>query len=229
MENKLSLKSVFTNGIFKENPVLNLMLGLCSTLAITTNLTNAIGMGISVIFVLTFSNLIVSLIRNITPNQIRIPVYIVVIATLVKVVEMVLHAYAPTLYTSLGTFLGLIVVNCIILGRAEGFASKNSPLSSAVDGLGMGIGYTLVILLISATRQFLSTGGLSLVNPLTNQSLFEFTLIPKDFTIATFGTPVGAFITFGCIFAISVAFKNAAEAKAKLAAKQAKVSESKGA
>lgn len=221
-KNKTSLKSIFMDGLFKQNPILSAMLGLCSTLAITNNLTNAVGMGFSVIFVLTFSNLIVSMIRKITPNQIRIPVYIVVIATLVKVVDLFLHAYAMELYTSLGTFLGLIVVNCIILGRAEAFASKHSPLESAVDGLGMGIGYLWVILIISGVRQLLASGGLSLLNPVTNTVIFDIMILPKDFTIATFATPVGAFITFGCIFAISVAIKNHADEKAKKLAKLAK-------
>ena len=148
-QNKPSKKSILTAGFLRENPVLVLMIGLCSTLAITTNLNNALGMGLAVIFVLVASNVIISLIRNITPKEIRIPVYIVVIATLVKVVEMFLHAYVTSLYDALGTFLGLIVVNCIILGRAEAFASKNGPVDSALDGLGMGIGYSLVIILIS--------------------------------------------------------------------------------
>lgn len=198
------------------------MLGLCSTLAITTNLTNAIGMGVSVIFVLVFSNLIISILRNIIPSQIRIPVYIVVIATLVKVVEMILHAYAMDLYASLGTFLGLIVVNCIILGRAEAFASKHNPIESMVDGLSMGLGYTWVILVLAGIRQLLSSGGLALVNPLSGQTVFDFTIIPKEFTISTFNSPIGAFITFGCLFAIVVAIKNNQIEKEKEKAKLAK-------
>ena len=144
----------FKNGFIKENPVFGLYLGMCSSLAISTSLNNAIGMGACVTLVLIASNVIVSAIRKITPDEIRIPVYIVVIASLVTVVEMIVHAFMPELYTSLGVFLGLIVVNCIILGRAEAFASKNGVVASAIDGLGMGLGYTFALLLISIVREF---------------------------------------------------------------------------
>ena len=128
----------FKNGLLKENPVFSLFLGICSTLAITSTVDNAIGMGIAVIFVLIMSNVIISLLRNIIPDEVHIPVYIVIIATLVKIVQMLIEAYAPALNTSLGVFIPLIVVNCIILGRAEAFACNNGPLDSALDGLGMG-------------------------------------------------------------------------------------------
>lgn len=214
-QNKPSKKSILTAGFLRENPVLVLMIGLCSTLAITTNINNALGMGLAVIFVLVASNVIISLIRNITPKEIRIPVYIVVIATLVKVVEMFLHAYVTSIYDALGTFLGLIVVNCIILGRAEAFASKNGPVDSALDGLGMGIGYSLVILVISLIRQVFSSGHLSLYNPLNLAPIFDIQLIPEGFTINTFGTPAGAFITFALVIAASVAYTNHKNAKVK--------------
>lgn len=210
---------ILTTGFFRENPVLVLMLGLCSTLAITTDLNNAIGMGLSVIFVLVASNVVISLIRNITPEAIRIPVYIVVIATLVKVVDLFLHAYVPSLYNALGTFLGLIVVNCIILGRAEAFASKNSVLDSFLDGLGMGIGYTLIIIVIAFVRQLLATGAVGLYNPLNLDTLFSLQLIPKDFTIATFNSPAGAFITFAGVIASYVAYTNYKTSKAKKGSK----------
>lgn len=217
---KRSKLDILTAGFLRENPVLVLTLGLCSSLAITTELNNALGMGLSVIFVLVFSNMIISMIRNITPDEIRIPVYIVVIATLVKVVDMFLHAYVPSLYNALGTFLGLIVVNCIILGRAEAFASKNGIIDSALDGLGMGIGYTLVISLISLIRQILATGTLSMYNPITLETLFELPIIPEEFKISVFSTPTGAFITFACIIAAYIAYKNHKEnAKKKGAAK----------
>lgn len=214
-QNKPSKKSILTAGFLRENPVLVLMIGLCSTLAITTNINNALGMGLAVIFVLVASNVIISLIRNITPKEIRIPVYIVVIATLVKVVEMFLHAYVTSIYDALGTFLGLIVVNCIILGRAEAFASKNGPVDSALDGLGMGIGYSLVILVISLIRQVFSSGHLSLYNPLNLAPIFDIQLIPEGFTINTFGTPAGAFITFALVIAASVAYTNHKNSKVK--------------
>lgn len=212
---KRSKMNIFTAGFFKENPVLVLMLGLCSTLAITTDINNALGMGLCVIFVLVASNVIISLIRDITPDEIRIPVYIVVIATLVKVVDMFLHAYVPSLYTALGTFLGLIVVNCIILGRAEAFASKNNVVDSFLDGLGMGIGYTIVIFVIALIRQILATGAISLYNPLTTENLFTLPIIPDGFTISTFASPAGAFITFAGIIAAYVAYTNKQEANKK--------------
>ena len=139
----MNRKENFTAGFIRENPVFSLYLGLCSTLAITTTLNNAIGMGVAVIVVLIMSNVIISLIRNITPSEIRIPVYIVIIATLVKIIQMLIKAYAPSLDSALGVFIPLIVVNCIILGRAEAFASKNGVFDSALDGLGMGLGYTV--------------------------------------------------------------------------------------
>lgn len=214
-QEKRSKLDILTSGFFKENPVLVLMLGLCSTLAITTDLNNAFGMGLCVIFVLVASNVIISLIRNITPDEIRIPVYIVVIATLVKVVDMFLHAYVPSLYNALGTFLGLIVVNCIILGRAEAFAAKNNIVDSLFDGLGMGIGYSMVIVIISFVRQILSTGSISMYNPISLDTLFSLQVIPDNFTIATFSTPTGAFITFAFVIAAYTAYTNYSTAKSK--------------
>ena len=155
----------FKAGLIKDNPVFSLFLGICSTLAITTTVNNAIGMGVSVIIVLIMSNVIISCVRKITPDEIRIPVYIVIIATLVKIIQMLIQAYAPSLNTSLGVFIPLIVVNCIILGRAEAFASKNGILDSALDGLGMGLGYTLAVLSMSFIRELISTGGIKVVNP----------------------------------------------------------------
>ncbi len=207
-ENKTSKMKYFTAGILKENPVIGLMLGICSTLAITTSITNGLGMGLCVIIILTLSNFCISLIRKIVPDAIRIPVYIVVIATLVKVLELLLHAYVPSLYNALGTFLGLIVANCIILGRAEAFASKHTPLESILDGLGMGIGYTLVIFTISLLRQLLSTGGLELINPVTQATIFNFSIIPEAYVIPIFAQPAGAFITFAAIVALGAWYQN---------------------
>ena len=191
----------FKNGFIKENPVFGLYLGMCSSLAISTSLNNAIGMGACVTLVLIASNVIVSAIRKITPDEIRIPVYIVVIASLVTVVEMVVHAFMPELYTSLGVFLGLIVVNCIILGRAEAFASKNGIVASAVDGLGMGLGYTFALLLIS--------------NPFNSeQLLFGFTIEALEpYTISLFSASVGAFLTFACFAAIFAILRNRSSKK----------------
>ncbi len=210
----------FKAGFIRENPVFGLYLGLCSALAISTTLDNAIGMGVSVIVVLVLSNVIISAIRKITPNEIRIPVYIVVIATLVTCVEMILHAYMLSLYSSLGEFISLIVVNCIILGRAEAFASKNNVVDSAIDGIGMGLGYTFSLILISATRQLLSTMSLSFSNPLTNEIIFNFELTSLEpFKIDLFGSNVGAFLTFACFSALFAVLKKRADDKASKGAK----------
>lgn len=191
----------FKAGFIRENPVFALYLGLCSVLAISTTLNNAVGMGAAVIAVLVLSNVIIAAMRKITPDEIRIPVYIVVIATLVKIAELLIQAYAAELYVALGVFIPLIVVNCIILGRAEAFASKNSILDSAIDGIGMGLGYTLGLILISVIRQILSSGVLNFSNPFTQQMIFEVRLIPQNFVIAMFSQPTGAFLTFALIAA----------------------------
>ena len=206
----------FKNGLIKDNPVFSLFLGICSTLAITTSINNAIGMGVSVIIVLTMSNVIISMIRKITPDEIRIPVYIVIIATLVTIIQMLIEAFAPALNESLGVFIPLIVVNCIILGRAESFASKNGVFDSALDGIGMGCGYTLAVLSMSVIREVLSTGGILITNPFnTAQVILDLSLFPEDFTISLFGSPVGAFITFACLAAAVGAYKTHLDAKEK--------------
>lgn len=217
----------FKNGLIKDNPVFGLYLGLCSTLAITTSLNNAIGMGVAVIFVLILSNMIISSIRKLVPDDIRIPVYIVIIATLVKIIQMLIQAYAPALDTSLGVFIPLIVVNCIILGRAEAFASKNGVMDSALDGLGMGLGYLLAVSAMSIIRQILSTGVLSMTNPFNEaQVLFSLRLIPDQFTISMFSAPLGAFMTFACLAASLTAYKQHV-AKKEEAAKKAAAAASK--
>ena len=198
----------FKAGLIKDNPVFSLFLGICSTLAITTTVNNAIGMGVSVIIVLIMSNVIISCVRKITPDEIRIPVYIVIIATLVKIIQMLIQAYAPSLNTSLGVFIPLIVVNCIILGRAEAFASKNGILDSALDGLGMGLGYTLAVLAMSFIRELISTGGIKVVNPFNEAQVWlNLHIIPENFTISIFGSSVGAFITFAVLAAAVGAYK----------------------
>ena len=156
-KNKLS---ILTNGIIKENPVLVLVLGTCPTLATTTSAINGLGMGVAATAVLVFSNLLISLLKSVIPDKVRIPCYIVVIAGLVTVVQMLVQAYAIDLYNALGVFLPLIVVNCIILGRAEMFASKNSPLDSALDGLGMGMGFTLTLFMMGSIRELLGSGSI---------------------------------------------------------------------
>ena len=189
MSNKLK---TFTNGIIKENPVLVLVLGTCPAIATSTSVLNALGMGLAATFVLLGSNIVISLLRKIIPNKVRIPCFIVVIAGFVSVVQLLLQAYAKDLYNSLGIFLPLIVVNCIILGRAEMFASKNSVLDSALDGLGMGIGFTLALFCMATIREILGSGtwcGLTVT-----ANLFDPIAIMKL-------TP-GGFLVFGLLIAL---------------------------
>ena len=157
---KKSKLSILTNGFIKENPVLVLVLGTCPTLAVTTSVINGVGMGISATAVLICSTIVISILKNIIPDKVRIPCYIVVIASFVTVVQLLLQAYVPSLYQSLGLFIPLIVVNCIILGRAEAFANKNSVIDSLLDGVGMGIGFTFALFLMGAMRELLGAGTL---------------------------------------------------------------------
>lgn len=151
-----------TKGLFKENPTFIIMLGMCPTLGVTTQFVNAIGMGAGVIFVLLFSNILIAALKNVIPNSVRIPCYIVIIASFVTIVEMFIHAFAPLIYSALGVYLPLIVVNCIILGRAEAFASKNSVADSALDAIGMGLGFTLALSLIALIREVFGKGTITL-------------------------------------------------------------------
>lgn len=157
---KKSKLSILTNGFIKENPVLVLVLGTCPTLAVTTSVINGVGMGVSATAVLICSNIVISILKNIIPDKVRIPCYIVVIASFVTVVQLLLQAYVPSLYQSLRLFIPLIVVNCIILGRAEAFANKNSVIDSLLDGVGMGIGFTFALFLMGAMRELLGAGTL---------------------------------------------------------------------
>ncbi|MEE1353676.1 MAG: electron transport complex subunit E [Acutalibacteraceae bacterium] len=161
-EKKTSLGGEFTKGLIRENPVLVIMLGTCPTLAISTNLENSIGMGIAATIVLFFSNIVISMLRKVIPDKVRIPCFIVVIAAFVSIIQMFVKAFAPSLDAALGIYLPLIVVNCIILGRAEAFASKNNVLRSAIDGLGMGVGFTLALALMAIIREFFGSGNLTL-------------------------------------------------------------------
>lgn len=206
----------FLLNLLKENPVFGLYLGICSTLAITTKLDNAIGMGVSVTIVLTISNILISTIRKITPDEIRIPVYIIVIATLTKSIELLIKAFAPTINAALGVYLPLIVVNCIILGRAEAFASKNNIGKSTLDGLNMGLAYTLSLSAMSIIRQILADGVLSLSNPFTQKLVFQLNIIPADYRIAIFKEPIGAFLTFAFLAAGVAAIQNATAKKAEV-------------
>lgn len=182
----------FTNGLLKENPTFVLVLGTCPTLAVTTAAINGLGMGAATTFVLVFSNLFISLLKNYIPDKVRIAAFIVVIATFVTIVDLVMKAYTPDLYKALGIFIPLIVVNCIILGRAEAFAQKNDAWRSILDGLGMGIGFTLAITLIGSIREVIGNG-----------SIFNIRLLNENAsTILIFILPPGAFVTYGFLIAI---------------------------
>lgn len=189
-----SLGSVFTRGLIKENPLLILLLGMCPALAVTTSVMNGLGMGVAVIFVLTCSNIVVSLLRKVIPSAVRIPAFVVVIASFVTIVDMVMEGFAPDLHDNLGVFIPLIVVNCIILARAEAFASKNPILSSAIDGLGMGTGFTLALVLVSAVREILGSGAILGINILGQ----GFAASPVLVMIL----PPGGFLTLGVIIAV---------------------------
>jgi electron transport complex protein RnfE len=189
---------IIMNGIIKENPTFVLMLGMCPTLATTTSATNGLMMGLATMAVLIFSNIIISAIKNLTPDMVHIPVYIVVIATLVTIVQLIIKAYAPEVDKSLGLFIPLIVVNCIILGRAESFAGKNSPIDSAMDGIGIGLGFTIGLTTLGIFRELLGNG-----------TIFDCRLIPEDFGMLIFILPPGAFLTLGYIIAVINRFKKA--------------------
>lgn len=197
----MNKKEVLINGIIKENPVLVMTLGLCPVLAITTKVENAIGMGICFIFVLLMSNLFISIFRNIIPSDIRIPIYILIISSFVTIVEMLMAAFLPVLNNNLGIFISLIVVNCIVLGRAESFASKNNVVYSLVDGLAVGFGYFIVLVLVSLIREFLSFGSITLWDGVS------FKIESEIFT-KYFSTPSGAYIVLGLLFAIITLTKN---------------------
>ena len=182
------------NGLIKENPVLVLMLGMCPALAVSTQAFNGIGMGLSTLAVLVLSNLVISCLRKVIPDQVRLPAYIVIVASLVTVTELLIKAYLPDVYEALGIYIPLIVVNCIILGRAEAYANKHTPMLSVMDGIGMGLGFTIALTLAGALRELLGVG-----------KIFGVQLLPEGFGMAIFIQPPGAFL----IFALMIAVMNA--------------------
>lgn len=190
MNQKSNIK-IFLNGLLKENPIFVLVLGMCPTLATTSSAINGMSMGLATTFVLFGSNVVISLLKNLIPDKVRIPAFVVVIATFVTVVEMVMQAYVPLLFESLGIFIPLIVVNCIVLGRAEAFASKNNVLKSALDGLGMGLGFTFALTLLGVIRELLGTG-----------KAFGFTLYNEQYGMLLFVLAPGAFIALGFLIAV---------------------------
>ena len=187
----MSYVNIIKNGIVKDNPTFVLMLGMCPTLATTTSAANGLSMGLATMVVLICTNFVISLLKSLTPDKVRIPVFIVVIAAFVTVLQLVIKAFLPDVDKGLGLFIPLIVVNCIILGRAEAFAAKNTPLASLFDGIGIGLGFTLALTLLGIVRELLGAGA-----------VFGFTLLPETYNILLFILPPGAFITLGFLIAI---------------------------
>lgn len=197
MNNNSNLK-VLLNGLITENPTFVLLLGMCPTLGTTSSAVNGLSMGLATTFVLVCSNMAISLIKNIVPDKVRIPAYVVVIATFVTVVEMVMQAYLPALFDSLGLFIPLIVVNCIVLGRAEAFAAKNNVVRSMFDGLGIGLGFSLALTLLGSVRELLGTG-----------KVFNMTVFSENYGMLVFVLAPGAFIALGYLIALINKLKKA--------------------
>ena len=187
---------IIKNGIINENPTFVQVIGMCPTLAVTSSAINGIGMGLSTTAVLIFANLFISLLRKVIPDTVRIPCFIVVIATFVTIIEFLLKAYLPALNASLGLYIPLIVVNCLILARAEAFASKNGPVASAFDGIGMGLGFTVGLTCIAIVREFIGSGA-----------FFGMEIIPEDFHVTIIGLAPGAFFVLACLTALQNKFK----------------------
>ena len=196
--------NILTKGFFKENPTLILVLGCCPTLAVTTSVTNALGMGAATTFVLLMSNMLISALKNVIPDKVRIPSYIVIIATFVSMIDLLIQGFLPSLSASLGVFIPLIVVNCIVLGRAEAFANKNTVFDSLLDGLGMGIGFTIALVLIGGIREILGAG-----------SFLGYQFIPSEYNMLIFVLAPGAFIVFGFVMAAVRFIVNKREEKKK--------------
>jgi electron transport complex protein RnfE len=194
----MSQLKTFLNGLMKENPVFTLLLGMCPTLGVTSSAINGIGMGLATTFVLLMSNVMVSLVAGFIPDKVRIPSYVVIIATFVTIVQLSMQAYMPGLYASLGLFIPLIVVNCIVLGRAEAFASKNGVFAASLDGLGMGLGFTLALTILGSVREFLGTG-----------KIFGLAVYSENYGSLIFVLAPGAFIVLGYLIAIVNKIKKA--------------------
>lgn len=188
----------FSKGFFKENAVFTLLLGMCPALGVTSSAINGLGMGLATTFVLVMANIVVSLVKNFIPDKVRIPAFIVIIAAFVTVVEMVMQAYTPALFESLGLFIPLIVVNCLVLGRAEAFASKNTVGSSVIDGAGMGLGFAMALTMLGGVRELLGSGH-----------FFGLAIYPEDYGMLVFVLAPGAFIALGYLIAIINRFKKA--------------------
>jgi electron transport complex protein RnfE len=192
----------FSKGFIRENPIFVLVLGMCPTLGVTSSAINGLGMGLATTFVLMMSNIAISLVKDVIPDKVRIPAFIVIIAAFVTVVQLIMQAYVPALYKSLGLFIPLIVVNCIVLGRAEAFASKNNVVSSAIDGLGIGLGFSFALVLLGSIREILGSG-----------KIFNLTLYSENYVTLLFVLAPGAFIVLGYLIALINRIKKNQEAK----------------
>lgn len=190
-ETTMSNLKILINGLVKENPTFVLLLGMCPTLGTTSSAMNGLSMGLATMFVLICSNVVISAVKNLVPDMVRIPAYIVIIATFVTVVQFCMEAYVPALYASLGLYIPLIVVNCIVLGRAESFAAKNGVVASAFDGIGIGLGFTVALTILGVFRELLGTG-----------KLFGLSLVPEEFGSLIFVLAPGAFLVLGYLIAI---------------------------
>ena len=216
----ISSKAAFLNGIIKENPIFVSLLGMCPALAVTKSVESALGMGILVILVLIGSNVLISLLRNLIPAEVKIPCYIVIIATFVTIIRMLTQAFVPALYQSLGVFISLIVVNCVILGRAEAFASKHGAKASFFDGLGCGIGYTMALCIIAFFREFLGTGAIAFGVYFPIGTEFHLHIIPEEYAFSLFVQSAGGFLVLGIVLAVMAFYKNIKEEKLKEAEKK---------
>ena len=216
-------KANFLKGIIAENPLFVSVLGTCPALATTKTVEAALGMGLLFTIVLICSNILISLLRKIISEEIRTPAYIVIIATFVTMVKMFTNAFLPELYSTLGVFISLIVVNCIVLGRAEAYASKNNVFDSFIDALGMGVGYTLSIMLIAVFRELLGTGGFTIGRIFTFIPYGKLTIIPSGYEISLFQNPAGAFIVFALVLAVIAFIKNRKDEYKRYLDKQAKI------
>ncbi|MCL1990527.1 MAG: electron transport complex subunit RsxE [Defluviitaleaceae bacterium] len=220
---RFDYKGHFIKGVIVENPVFKMLLALCPVLGVTATLINGVGMGVIVIFALTVANAMVAIVSKFTPDEVRIPVFITIIATLITAIEMLVQAFLPNLFAALGIFLPLVVTNCILLGRAEAFAAKNKFLPSVVDGLSFGLGFALAVSLLSFIRELIGTGALNFFD------LFYLRLFPQQFAIGLFVQPLGAFIALGLIIGVMFSFrlsKEEQEKKAATAQKTAKLAKS---
>jgi len=214
---RVDYKDILTRGIIKENPVFKMLIALCPVLGVTSSIVNGVGMGVIVIFALAISNATIALVAKFTPDEVRIPVFITVIATLITSVEMAVQAFMPGLFAALGIFLPLVVTNCIILGRAEAFAAKNKVIPSILDGIGFGTGFALAVTFLAFIRELIGTGGIDFFG------FFQFQLFPQRFAISLFVQPLGAFIALAFIIGIMTTMALTKEDQQKEAERLAKV------